>query len=180
MKVAVVGSRTLFIDDLSKYIPPETTEIVSGGAYGVDYVASLYAKENNLKLKEFFPNYNRYKRGAPLKRNLEIIEYADMVVAIWDGKSRGTKHVIDTCEKIGKPIKVYVENAHEIYLKFRETLSQEQILNYAEMGALLSMREGKIHHNMDTEELNDRLIEVALKELKYEKERRSRVIKKNK
>jgi hypothetical protein len=56
------------------------------------------------------PDYKRYGKGAPLKRNLEIIEYADRVIAFWDGKSRGTKFVIDQCEKINKPVEVILVN----------------------------------------------------------------------
>ena len=49
----------------------------------------------------FLPEYSRYGRGAPLKRNPQIIEYADVVIAFWDGKSKGTKYVIDNCKKTG-------------------------------------------------------------------------------
>ena len=108
MKVAVIGSRNLTIDDLGRYLPAETTEIVSGGARGVDTSAREYAMANSIRLTEFLPEYERYKKGAPLKRNLQIIEYADMVVAFWDGKSKGTKFVIDNCNKIGKKVIVYI------------------------------------------------------------------------
>jgi len=99
MRVAVIGSRNLEIEDIGKYTPPKTTEIVSGGARGIDTVAKNYAIKNNIKLVEFKPDYRRYGKGAPLKRNLQIIAYADIVIAIWDGKSKGTKYVIDNCEK---------------------------------------------------------------------------------
>ena len=107
MKVAVIGSRNLKIDDLGKYLPAETTEIVSGGAKGVDTSAREYALANSIKLTEFLPDYAKYKRGAPLKRNIQIVEYSDMVVAFWDGKSKGTKFVIDNCNKIGKKVVVF-------------------------------------------------------------------------
>ncbi len=107
MKIAVIGSRGLKINNLGEYIPKECTEIVSGGAKGVDECASEYAKENCIKLAEFLPEYNRYGRGAPLKRNLQIIDYADEVIAFWDGSSKGTKYVIDQCKKIGKRLTVY-------------------------------------------------------------------------
>lgn len=106
MKIAVVGSRNLTINNLGEFLPRNITEIVSGGAIGVDRSARLYANENNIKLKEFLPEYKRYGRSAPLKRNLEIIDYADAVIAFWDGKSRGTKFVIDNCKKKNVPIKV--------------------------------------------------------------------------
>ena len=114
MRVAVIGSRGLTIDNLDKYLPKDTTEIISGGAKGVDADAKKYALAHNIKLTEFLPNYKRYGRGAaPLKRNLQIIEYSDIVLAFWDGTSKGTKYVIDNCRKMGVEVRVYTmhENA---------------------------------------------------------------------
>ena len=109
MKVAVIGSRELRVDNLGKYLPEEVTEIVSGGARGIDTSAREYALKNNIKLKEFLPEYEKYGRAAPLKRNIQIIDYADMVLAFWDGKSRGTKFVIDNCKRIGKRVKIFIK-----------------------------------------------------------------------
>lgn len=111
MKTAVIGSRTLHAEHLGSYLPSGTTEIVSGGAKGVDADARRYAQQNGLQLTEFLPDYRRYGRGAPLKRNLQIIEYADMVLAFWDGASRGTKFVIDQCKERGIPVKVLLMDA---------------------------------------------------------------------
>lgn len=108
MKVAVIGSRGLLIEDLEKYLPEETTEIISGGARGVDACAREYALRHGLKLTEYLPEYSRYGRGAPLRRNITIIVNADLVLAFWDGKSRGTKYVIDSCKKRNIPVKIYV------------------------------------------------------------------------
>ena len=110
MKVAIVGSRSIRIDDLAPYIPKETTEIVSGGASGVDTCAKDYAISHKIKLTEFLPNYERYGKAAPIKRNSQIVNYADEVIAFWDGKSHGTKHVLDLCKKLGKEITVYRVN----------------------------------------------------------------------
>lgn len=106
MRVAVIGSRNLRIDDLGAYLPGEVTEIVSGGARGIDTSARLYAKAHAIRLVEFLPDYARYGRAAPLRRNLQIIAYADLVLAFWDGKSRGTKFVIDQCGKQGVPVNI--------------------------------------------------------------------------
>lgn len=108
MRVAVIGSRGITVENLQDYLPEGTTEIVSGGAKGVDSCAREYAVANNISLTEFKPEYNRYGRGAPLKRNITIIENADIVLAFWDGKSRGTKYVIDACEERQIPVKVYI------------------------------------------------------------------------
>lgn len=108
MKVAVIGSRGLSVSDLGRYLPENTTEIVSGGAKGVDTSAREYAKKNGIKLTEFLPEYTRFGRSAPLKRNITIIEYSDIVLAFWDGKSRGTIFVIDNCRKLGVEVRVYI------------------------------------------------------------------------
>ncbi len=107
MKVAVIGSRELQVNHLEDYLPEDTTEIVSGGARGIDTCARNYAQLHGLKLTEFLPDYKQYGRGAPLRRNITIIECADMVLAFWDGKSRGTKYVIDNCKKQNTPVVVH-------------------------------------------------------------------------
>ena len=107
MKVAVIGSRGLLVERLEDYLPEGVTEIVSGGARGVDTCAKNYALAHGLKLTEFLPDYSKYGRGAPLRRNIAIIEYADLVLAFWDGQSRGTKYVIDNCNKRNIPVVVY-------------------------------------------------------------------------
>lgn len=102
MKVAVIGSRGLKVDNLEEYIPEGTTEIISGGAKGVDACAREYAISHNIKLTEILPEYEKYGKSASLKRNMTIIENADIVLAFWDGKSRGTKFVIERCYDVGK------------------------------------------------------------------------------
>ena len=108
MKVAVIGSRGLTVSELGRYLPENTTEIVSGGAKGVDTSAREYALSHGIKLTDFLPEYTKYGRSAPLKRNIAIIEYSDIVLAFWDGKSRGTKFVIDNCRKLGVEVRVYI------------------------------------------------------------------------
>ena len=105
MKIAVVGSRNLNID-IAPYIPAYASVIISGGASGVDQSAAKYAHENGLELIEFLPCYEQYGRLAPLRRNDKIVDAADCVLAIWDGKSRGTKYVIDRCMRLGKKVEV--------------------------------------------------------------------------
>ncbi len=107
MKVAVVGSRELWVEDLGRFLPEDTEELVSGGARGVDTCAREYAKTHGLKITEFLPEYERYGRSAPIRRNCLIIDYADLVLAFWDGQSRGTAFVIQKCRELGKPIRVY-------------------------------------------------------------------------
>ena len=108
MKVAVIGSRNLNVSNLEEYLPENTTEIISGGAKGIDSCAREYAFSHGLKLTEFLPEYEKYGRSAPLKRNLTIIGHADLVLAFWDGKSKGTKFVIDNCRKNGVELRLYM------------------------------------------------------------------------
>jgi len=95
------------VDHLEDYLPEDVTEIVSGGARGVDTCAREYALAHGLKLTEFLPEYKKYGRAAPLRRDITIIEHADLVLAFWDGKSRGTKYVIDNCKKRNIPVVVH-------------------------------------------------------------------------
>ncbi len=106
MKVAVVGSRSLTNIALDGYIPKEADEIVSGGAVGVDSCAAEYAKKKGLKLTEFLPQYEHYGRAAPIVRNKRIVEYADKIIVFWNGRSKGTRSVIEYANKIGKPIEI--------------------------------------------------------------------------
>ena len=102
MRVAIVGSRNIEYENLQKKayallcqnIPSGATEIVSGGAVGIDALAEIYAKQNGLPMKVFKPDYAKYGKRAPLVRNDEIIHYAQYVLAIWDGASRGTAYTV--------------------------------------------------------------------------------------
>ena len=104
MKLAIIGSRDITDVDIEKYIPDGVTEIVSGGAKGIDTLAKQYAIDNNIKYVEFAPDYTRFKKGAPLKRNQEIAKYADALLVFWDCKSKGTKHTINCFELLQKEI----------------------------------------------------------------------------
>ena len=106
MKLAIIGSRSLTNIALEQYIREDVIEIVSGGAVGVDSCAAEYAKRKGLKLTEFLPDYDRYGRAAPIVRNREIVDYADEIIAFWDGKSKGTLSVIKYAQEIGKSCEI--------------------------------------------------------------------------
>ena len=113
MRVAVVGSRTLCVENWGKYLPPNTDIIISGGAKGIDQSVGAYARSHGITLKEFLPEYDKYGKRAPLLRNISIIENADLVLAFWDGKSRGTEFVIDMCRARSIPIQVFLMPNHD-------------------------------------------------------------------
>jgi len=106
MKVAVIGSRNIKTD-ITEYIPEDATEIISGGAAGVDTLAEKYADAHGIPKRIFLPDYGEYGASAPFVRNRRIVDAADLVVAIWDGKSRGTRYTLDYAIEMGKEIKIY-------------------------------------------------------------------------
>jgi hypothetical protein len=108
MKVAVVGSRNFQDYDLLKQILAEyeITEIVSGGAKGADSLGEKYAKEHNLPIEIFKPDWKRLGRGAGPARNKTIVENADFVIAFWDGVSKGTQSSINIAKKLNKALRI--------------------------------------------------------------------------
>ena len=106
MKLAVVGSRGIKECDLDSLVPLETTEIISGGARGVDTLAVEYARKRGIPVREFFPDYERYGRKAPLIRNEQIVVACDQVLAVWDGHSSGTMYTVRLAHSLGKPVRL--------------------------------------------------------------------------
>ena len=110
MKLAIVGSRSLdnyetvknAVDSLST----EVTEVVSGGAKGVDSFAERYASEHDIPTVIYKPEWAKYGKRAGYIRNKDIVERADFVLAVWDGESRGTLDSINHARKLGKPVKI--------------------------------------------------------------------------
>ena len=110
--VIVAGSRNfndyeLLTAKLDKILSKrDNVQIVSGGARGADSLGERYAKEHNLPLKIFPANWDLYGRSAGYRRNEQMAEYADALVAFWDGESHGTKHMIETAQAMGLPLRV--------------------------------------------------------------------------
>lgn len=106
MKVGVIGSRgfkdyDLVVKTLSKM---DISLIVSGGAIGADTLGERYAKENNIETKIFLPDWKTHGKSAGFIRNTDIINESEIIVAFWDGVSRGTKDSIDKANKLEKQV----------------------------------------------------------------------------
>lgn len=109
MKVIIAGSRGFTNPAIvvaaivkSKFV---ITEVVSGGARGIDRFGEMWAKANNVPIKQFIPDWAT-GRGAGFARNIEMADYAEALIAVWDGVSRGTAQMIREAKKRG--LKVYV------------------------------------------------------------------------
>ena len=95
-------------------IANENHTIISGCAKGADSLGIRLAKELNIQCKLFPANWTAYGKSAGYKRNVEMADNADALVAFWDGKSKGTMHMIN----IAKERKL-------IYTVFKYTVKEE-------------------------------------------------------
>jgi hypothetical protein len=112
MKLAIVGSRTFNnyeqlagvlydLFGLGRSTPKDT--IISGGAKGADKLAKDFAENWDLEYIEFPAEWDKFGKSAGFIRNQQIVDACDMVLAFWDGKSRGTKDTIDKARIAKKP-----------------------------------------------------------------------------
>jgi len=109
MKVIIAGSREVILVDLAildEAVPDDVTEVVSGTARGGDQCGEQWADIRNIPVKRFPANWNEYGKSAGYRRNAEMAEYGDYLVALWDGKSRGTKNMIALARKAGLGVEV--------------------------------------------------------------------------
>lgn len=109
MRVAIVGTRTVTAtpwEKLREKIPKDCTEIVSGGAEGIDQAAHEIAAQLGIPITEFRPDYETYGKSAPIRRNEQIVQYCDFLIAVWDYRSPGTKDVLGRALKAEKPVRV--------------------------------------------------------------------------
>jgi len=112
-KIAIVGSRDIdnlkLLEDIWQQLklPYNDIEIVSGGAKGVDTNGEDFAIKYNIPITIYQPDWDRYGKRAGFKRNENIIKNCDICIAIWDGKSPGTKNSIDLCKAYFKRLYVW-------------------------------------------------------------------------
>jgi len=114
MKLAIVGSRTYENwDEFLKLVQDVIyvdgiTKIVSGGAKGADKLAEKFADFFEIEKEIYHADWNKHGRSAGYIRNKDIIKNSDIVVAFWDGESKGTKHAIDLVLKYKKELHVFI------------------------------------------------------------------------
>ena len=123
MKIIIAGCRHIKNYDLVVQAVKESgfeiTEVVCGAANGVDSLGERYAKENGIKLSYFYADWKNLGKKAGYARNEQMGNYGQALIAVWDGKSPGTKHMISYAKK--KKLLVYVKNINEVNLtKFFE------------------------------------------------------------
>ena len=82
-------------------------EVISGGAQGADALAKRYAKSRQMSFKEMPAKWEIYGRKAGPVRNAEMAKEANALIAFWDGKSKGTKSMIDIAKKEGLKVRIY-------------------------------------------------------------------------
>ena len=112
--VLVCGSRSINDLNLDLYLDKDTIgQVVSGGANGVDTLAERWAKRNDISFIAFLPQYDIYGgKYAPIKRDEDMVNYCDYIVAFWDGKSSGTKYTIEYAAKMGH--RVYIHRIEDL------------------------------------------------------------------
>lgn len=116
MKTIVAGSRDITSLDLIttaiEAAPWKITELVSGAARGVDQLGETYAAAAGIQITKFPADWKKYGRGAGPVRNREMGNYADALIAIWDGKSKGTKSMIDIATANNLKVFVFRTDSH--------------------------------------------------------------------
>lgn len=107
MKVIIAGGRNVKrLEDITAAVRESgflITEVVSGGAYGADRLGEEWARDQGIPVRTFRPDWSLGKAAGPI-RNRMMGLYADAAIVIWDGQSRGSKHMVSVMHDLGKLI----------------------------------------------------------------------------
>lgn len=111
MKVIIAGGRDItnysFVEAAVLESGFDISEVVSGCARGADTLGEQWAKRNNVAVKKFPADWDNLGKKAGPVHNCQMGDYADALIALWDGQSRGTKHMIDYATKKGLKVFIY-------------------------------------------------------------------------
>lgn len=112
-KVIIAGSRELTMSPEAVFSRIENLtgeqkhiEVVSGTARGGDKLGESWANKQGHQIKRFPAEWNRFGLSAGFRRNEQMADYADALIAIWDGKSKGTNHMINVAKNRKLPVRV--------------------------------------------------------------------------
>ena len=109
MKIIIAGGREfwnseLVADTMKPYLENPGLVIVCGMARGADLCGKQWADNNNIPVEEYPADWNRYGKRAGYLRNEAMSREADILVAFWDGKSKGTFNMINIMKKANKEV----------------------------------------------------------------------------
>lgn len=117
MKVIIAGSRNVtnyqFVRVGIRKSGFDITEVVSGTARGVDQMGENWAEVVGVPCKKFPADWDKHGKSAGYQRNMQMGLYADALIAVWDGKSRGTLHMINIMQGLSKPVFVVRTDGQE-------------------------------------------------------------------
>lgn len=108
MKVAVIVSEGLIVKNFDKFIPENTTSIISMREDRLEPLAEEYAESHGIGVAEFMTSYTPQGRASPSLRICRTVIYSDLVIAFWDGRSRDVEYVIVACKRYKVPLRVYM------------------------------------------------------------------------
>jgi len=108
MNVIIAGSREFTDTEKIESVLRETniTKLICGMCRGPDKIAFDYCKKNKIEVEMMPALWEEYGRSAGPIRNKDMAKQADYLIAFWNGKSRGTKNMIEEMKKLNKPIKI--------------------------------------------------------------------------
>lgn len=86
------------------------TEVVCGGARGADELGRQWAEQRGIPVKMFLADWDKFGKSAGAIRNNDMAKYCEQVIAIWNGKSHGTKNMIASARRSGKPVFIFQVN----------------------------------------------------------------------
>lgn len=119
MKLIIAGSRNMYVPEeflcylIYNVLNINPKEIVSGVAQGIDTCGEDFAAWNNTKLKQFPANWNEHGKAAGPIRNQQMAEYADALLLIWDGESKGSADMLARMKVLNKPIYEIIIKKHD-------------------------------------------------------------------
>ena len=113
-RIVIAGTRDfsnydverVFIDACVAEFINDNVIILSGCCKGADKLGETYAEEHGLDIESYPAQWKQYGKRAGVVRNRKMVEAADFIICFWDGKSKGTKNMIECAKRLNKPIKI--------------------------------------------------------------------------